>query len=228
MRACQIKWWMLLLIGFFAVQPIVAQSIEGTAFDVSGAIVPGARVMLMVDYVKKTETVTDERGGFSFRGLEPGMYYVQIKQPMFSLSQQHVMVKAGETARVYAILTPGRMSDEVGVTGGAPSGVPESRKAIPYAPQVGGKAEPPQPLKPPRPRYPEKLALAAIQGPVVLYARIRLDGTVDVLAVLASPDWELEAEARRTVAEMRYEPMKLNGRPIECEIELVFDFKSGV
>jgi outer membrane biosynthesis protein TonB len=38
----------------------------------------------------------------------------------------------------------------------------------------------------------------------------------------------LEAEARRTVAEMRYEPMKLNGRPIECEIELVFDFKSGV
>lgn len=225
MRVCQIKWWMLLPIGLFAVQPIVAQSIEGTAFDISGAIVPGARVMLMVDYVKKTETVTDEDGGFSFRGLEPGMYYVQIKQPMFSLSQQHVIVKGGETTRVYAILTPGRMSDEVGVTGGASSAVPGSRKAIPHAPQVGGKVEPPRPLKPPRPRYPEQLAQAAIQGPVVLFARIRLDGTLDVLAVLVSADSELEAEARRTVAEIRYEPMKLNGRSVECEIELVFDFQ---
>ena len=225
MRACQFRWWMFLLSGSFAVQPVMPQSIEGTAFDVSGSIVPGARVMLMVDYVKKTETVTDEHGGFSFRGLEPGMYYVQIKQPMFSLSQQHVMVKGGETIRVYAILTPGRMSDEVGVTGSASGAVPESRKAKPYAPQVGGKVEPPRPLKPPRPRYPEGLGQAAIQGPVVLYARIRLDGTVDVLAVLASPDSELEAEARRTAAEMRYEPMHLNGRPIECEIELVFDFQ---
>jgi hypothetical protein len=31
MRACQIKWWMLLLIGFFAVQPIVALRMKGQA-----------------------------------------------------------------------------------------------------------------------------------------------------------------------------------------------------
>ena len=80
MSFCQIRWWILVLCGFFAVRPATAQSIEGTAFDISGAVVPGARVILMVDYVKQTETVTDEHGRFSFSGLQPGMYYVQIKQ----------------------------------------------------------------------------------------------------------------------------------------------------
>jgi len=42
--------------------------------------------------------------------------------------------------------------------------------------------------------------------------------------VFASPDSELEAEVRRAAAEMRYDPMKLNGKPVECEIELRFDF----
>ena len=224
MPLCQIKWWMLLASGLLVAQSAMPQSVEGTAFDTSGAVVPGARVMLMVDYVKKTETVTDERGRFSFSGLEPGMYYVQIKQPQFSLSQQHVVVKNGETSRVYVILTPGRMSDDVVVRGGATVSVPGSGQGRPYTPQTGGKIDLPRPLSPPRPRYPASAAQAGIQGAVVLYARIKLDGSLDILVVLASPDPELEAEARRAAAEMRYDPMKLNGKPVECEIELLFDF----
>jgi len=224
MRMCQMKWWML-LAGIFATRLAMSQSIEGTAFDPSGAIVPGARVMLMVDYVKKSEAVTDGRGRFSFSGLEPGMYFVQIKQPRFSLSQQHVVVKEGQTARVYAVLTPGRMDDEVVVQGGVAVPAAGSRKAQPYTPEVGGNIDLPRLLNPPRPRYPEKAAQGGIQGMVVLYARIKLDGGLEILAVLASPDSELEAEVRRAAAEMRYDPMKLNGKPVECEIELRFDFQ---
>jgi TonB family protein len=225
MRKCQLGWWMLLLTGLVAVRPLMAQSIEGTAFDTSGAVVPGARVMLMVDYVKNAETVTDDRGHFSFSGLEPGMYFVQIKQPKFSLSQQHVVVEQDRTANVYAVLTPGRMSDEVAVRSGVAGPAPGNRKAQPYTPQLGGTLDLPRPLGPPRPRYPEGAAQAGIHGTVVLYARIKLDGKLEILAVLASPDPELEAEARRAAGEMRYDPMKLNGKPVECETELRFDFQ---
>lgn len=224
MRNSQLGWW-LLLAGLLLIRPVMAQSIEGTAFDTSGAVVPGARVMLMVDYVKKTETVTDDRGHFSFRRLEPGMYFVQIKQPKFSLSQQHVVVKEGLTAKVCAVLTPGRINDEIVVRGGAAAPVPGGEMAQPYTPQVGGNIDLPRLLSPPRPRYPEKAGQAGIQGTVVLYARIKLDGRLEILAVLASPDSELEAEVRRTAAEMRYDPMKLNGKSVECEIELRFDFQ---
>ncbi len=224
MRSRQIMLWML-LSGLPGVQLAMSQSIEGTAFDTSGALVAGARVMLMVDYVKKAETVTDERGRFSFGGLEPGLYFVQIKQQRFSLSQQHVVVNAGQTAKVYAILTPGRISDEVVVRGGISGPAPGSTKAQPYTPQVGGRVEGPRPLVPLRPRYPESAAKAGIRGAVVLYARVKLDGKLDLLAVLASPDSELEAEARRAASELRYEPMTLNGKPVECEIELLIDFQ---
>ncbi len=224
MRKCQIMLWVI-LSGIPGARFAMSQSIEGTAFDTSGAIVPGARVMLMVDYVKKSETVTDERGRFSFGSLEPGMYFVQIKQPRFSLSQQHVVVEKGRTARVYAVLVPGRMDDEVVIRGGVAAPAAGSAKAQPYTPQVGGNVDLPRLLGPPRPRYPEKAAEAGIQGTVVLYARIKLDGRLEVIAVLASPDSELEAEVRRAAAEMRYDPMKLNGKPVECEIELRFDFQ---
>ena len=116
------------------------------------------------------------------------------------------------------------MSDDVVVHSGA-SPAPSSRKAQPHTPQIGGRVDPPRPLGPPRPRYPESAAQAGIQGVVVLYARIKLDGKLEILAVLASPDPELEAEARRAAAEMRYDPMKLNGKPVECETELLFDFQ---
>ena len=225
MSFCQIRWWILVLCGFFAVRPATAQSIEGTAFDISGAVVPGARVILMVDYVKQTETVTDEHGRFSFSGLQPGMYYVQIKQPRFSLSQQHLFVKEGQTTRVYAVLAPGHMSDQVTVASSAGSPVHGSRKPKPFVPQVGGKEDLPELLSPARPHYPEAAKEAGIQGTVVLYARIKLDGALDVLTVLDSPDPELEAAARSAVAGMRYSPMRLNGKPVECEIELRFDFQ---
>lgn len=225
MHGCHIRLWTLILSGLFAVHAAMAQSIEGTAFDKSGAIVPGARVMLMVDYVKKTETVTDEGGRFTFSGLEPGLYFVQIKQPRFSLSQQHVMVEAGRKAVVYAVLEPGRMSDEITVRGTSVTSSPGSGMARPYAPQTGGKIDGPTPLRPLRPRYPGSAQQAGIQGTVVLLARIKLDGTLDILAVLASPDPDLEAEARRAAAEARYDPMKLNGKPIECGIELLFHFQ---
>lgn len=224
MRKCQIALVMV-LSGLLGIRLAMSQSIEGTAFDASGALVPGARVMLMVDYVKKTETVTDERGRFSFTDLVPGMYYVQIKQPRFSLSQQHVVVEEGKTARIYAVLAPGKMDDEVVVHSGVKASASASAVAKPHTPAIGGNIDLPRLLSPPRPRYPENAAQAGIRGTVVLYARIKLDGGVEVLAVLASPDSELEAEVRRTAADLRYSPMKLNGKPVECNIELRFDFQ---
>jgi protein TonB len=117
------------------------------------------------------------------------------------------------------------MDDEIVVRGGVTAPAPGSEKAQPYTPAVGGDIGLPRLLSPPRPRYPEKAAQAGIQGTVVLFARIRLDGKLEVLAVLASPDSELEAEARRAAADMRYDPMRLNGKAVECEIEVSFDFQ---
>jgi TonB family protein len=64
-----------------------------------------------------------------------------------------------------------------------------------------------------------------VEGAVVVYATIHTDGRVSDPIVLESPDPDLEREALQTVRKARYEPMKLNGHPVQCQVTVVLDFK---
>jgi TonB family protein len=201
-----------------------AQSISGIVYDPTGGVVTGTRVMRMQDYVKAQESKSTPSGEFSFAALKPGMYQLQIKQPMFSLFQTTVMLEGDEQARVYAVLPLARSFEEVQINAHLPAGTRKSVAAEP-AIRAGGRVEPTKALQPPRPAYPPGAAARGLEGSVVLFATIKTDGSVAEAIVLKSPDQELTDEAMRAVRKCRYQPMKLNGQPVETQMAIVFNFR---
>jgi hypothetical protein len=96
----------LLLLAVFGLAGgmVAGQAIEERVYDPWGAVVAGARVMLMHDYVKLAETKPGAEGEFSFAGLKPELYHVQIKITRLALFQTHVILKPGVTERIWAVL----------------------------------------------------------------------------------------------------------------------------
>src|SRR4030095_10018811 len=87
--------------------PIAAQqgvgAIRGTVADKSGAVLPGANVILSsVDGTVggSQETVADERGNYQFNRLVPGTYIVRGQLSGFQpVEQRNIVVSAAATAR---------------------------------------------------------------------------------------------------------------------------------
>jgi TonB family protein len=202
----------------------MAQSITGVVYDPDGGVVPNARVMLMRDYVKQSEIKSGETGEFAFPGLQPGIYQLQVKQERLSLFQQTVMLGA-EPARVYAVLPIARETESVQISARSTSSEPKSERSVSKAVHIGGKVEPAKLLQPPRPAYPASAVARGAEGSVVVYATIHTDGAVSDPIVLESPDPDLEKEALQTASKLRYEPMKLNGHPVPCQVTIILDFK---
>ena len=202
----------------------IGQSISGVVYDPDGAVVPDARVMLMQDYVKQKEIRSGAAGEFAFPDLQPGVYQLQVKQERLSLFQQTVRLDS-ESQRVYAVLPLARESESVQIHATPSSAVPKSEMRMNKAARLGGTVEPAQPLQPLRPAYPAGAAARGVQGSVVLYATIQTDGAVADPIVLESPDADLEKEALQATSKLRYQPMKLNGHPVPCQVTIVLDFK---
>jgi TonB family protein len=217
-------WAWPVVIALLVPLSCMAQSISGVVYDPDGGLVPNARVMLMQDYVKQKEIKSGETGEFAFTGLRPGIYQLQVKQERLSLFQQTVMLGA-ESERVYVVLPLARESESVQIHAHPASGVRKSERSVSKAIRLGGKVEPAQPLQPLRPAYPAGAVARGVEGSVVLYATIHTDGAVSDPIVLESPDPDLEKEALQTVSKLRYQPMKLNGHPVQCQVTIILDFK---
>ena len=76
--------------------------VTGTVVDASGAIVPGATVVLTDPATNRTqETVTDASGHYAFGGVLPGTYEVTVALTGFSTARMPNV--AVEVARSYAV-----------------------------------------------------------------------------------------------------------------------------
>lgn len=201
-----------------------AQMISGKVYDQTGAVVSGARVVLLEDFNKIVETKSDDKGEFSFKELKPGAYQVQIKQPWFQIFQQLVSLKENQNPQVYAVLNVARSESEVGITGEPVPGVPP-QMAADRARRLGGKVEGLKRVRGRMPAWPEAAAKRGAAGTVVLYATVKTDGSVADITVLESPDPGLEKEAVEAYQTWKYQPMKLDGQPVESRQVLVFNFR---
>lgn len=222
--------WVRCTVVLLLIAPgCLAQSISGVVYDPEGLVVQNARVLLMQDYSKLKETRSSEAGEFEFSGLKPGRYQLQVKQERLSLFQQTVDLGDKEE-RVYAVLPLARETDSVQINARQinarlAAGVQKSERNSAKAGHWGGQVEPAIVLQPLRPAYPSSAIERGVEGTVVLYATINTDGTTSDPIVLESADPALEKAALQATRTLRYQPMKLNGHPVPCQITIILNFK---
>lgn len=115
-----------LAIALAVPRPGVAQILYGTLVgsvtDSSGAVVPGATVMVTQKQTNLTRTaVTDASGGYTLSTLSPGTYDVKVTAKGFkTFAKVGVPVSLNTIARVNAILQVGAVTQIVEVTSAAP------------------------------------------------------------------------------------------------------------
>ncbi len=96
-------------------------SLSGTVTDTSGAIIPGANVVVKSNATAtQFDAVTNESGYFSVPALDPGAYTVTVTLMGFKTAVLNdVRVNASTPATVKVALAVGGLEETVVVTGGA-------------------------------------------------------------------------------------------------------------
>ena len=98
-------------------------AIAGIAQDGSGGVLPGVSVTLINPGTVggNQATVTDDRGGYQFTRLVPGVYGVRVELQGFrTVVHEKIVVNADVTARVDATLEVGSVTETLTVTGQSP------------------------------------------------------------------------------------------------------------
>ena len=97
--------------------------LRGTVTDSSGAVVPGATVLITnVNKGYTRELVSDTKGDFAAPVLDPGQYRVEVTAGSFKKSSQVVTIAALATTNVAVKLELGGLSETVEITA-PPEGV---------------------------------------------------------------------------------------------------------
>jgi len=116
--------------------------------------------------------------------------------------------------------------DPNGVPGGVPGSVaplvppPPADEAIPYRPEMAR----PRIVTRVEPHYTEMARKARLQGTVIVSAVIDVDGRVRDVQILKRLGMGLDAEAADAVAQWRFTPATLNGRPVKVLYTLTVNF----
>jgi Carboxypeptidase regulatory-like domain/TonB-dependent Receptor Plug Domain len=95
-----------------------AGSLRGTVADNTGAVLPGANVVLTSESTKfAREGVTDARGGFYFATVDSGSYALKVTMQGFKTYELgSVRVSANDTVGVDVVLQVGAQTETINVT----------------------------------------------------------------------------------------------------------------
>jgi Carboxypeptidase regulatory-like domain len=112
-----------LLLGLL-ISPWVAQSqaptatIQGTVFDLTGAVIVGARVTISQPAAGISRTTeTDDHGEFHFSGLAIGEYSLRCEQTGFAtIVTEPFQISVGQTVTRQIEMKPGEISENLEVT----------------------------------------------------------------------------------------------------------------
>src|SRR5688500_12523758 len=111
-----------ILVSIFMVGNIYAQTdvseVTGTVTDAQGAAVAGATVTLNSPEKGFTRTTqTSDSGAYSFPGVPPGTYNVEVEKSGFKKSvQSNVQAPIASTVEINVALEIGNVSETVTVT----------------------------------------------------------------------------------------------------------------
>src|SRR5262245_58299132 len=92
-------------------------SLTGLIKDVNGAVVPGARVLIVNQATNLSlETKSGEDGYYTIANLRPGLYEITVEQQGFKReTRSPLQISVGQRARLDFALTVGQVSEAVTV-----------------------------------------------------------------------------------------------------------------
>lgn len=200
-------------------------SLTGSVYDPSGAVVPGATVLLKDASRKTQEVVTSgAAGAYQFPSLPAGKYNLEVSVPGFALYKRlGLELTPGTPTQLDIQLEVGSVSEAVDVVGRGPrSAPPGSPKRI----RVGGNVQATKIVSTTKPVYPARAEAAGIEGTVLLRAVISTQGNLLGVAVVnASVDPDLAQAAMDAVKQWQYQPTLLNGVPVEVVTTITVNFR---
>jgi TonB family protein len=196
----------------------------GTVHDPSGAPVANATIIMSDHKTNKTEMTTSGADGtYKFASLPAGDYDMKVVRAGFQEFQRlGISLQSGRDSSQDVTLNLGSVNEEVNVEAKAHESGPKKP-----APRIGlgGNVKPPTPITKVQPAYPEKAKSEGVQGSVVLRAVIGIKGDLLSLRVVNSdvnPD--LARAAVEAVNQWHYQPVLLNGKPVEVDTNITVNF----
>ncbi|MGD9892818.1 MAG: carboxypeptidase regulatory-like domain-containing protein, partial [Dehalococcoidia bacterium] len=233
----------VLMLATAGAQPAFVP-VSGTIVDQSGRMLPGVRVSLQDSASSaRYEVRSNPNGQYSFAGVVPADYTLELKLPGFESAREPLSVAEATTHDV--AMTVGTLQETITVRGETPAanlasladlrskareqfdlwaerGKDPCRASGP--PAVGGNIMPPRKLVDVKPVYPPELVAAGTGGIVTFTAVIGADGAVRDIADVQSPNPALEAAAVSAVRGWQFSQTFLNCEPIEVKMTVTTKF----
>lgn len=201
-------------------------SISGTIHDPSGAVIPGASVILINSRTgTRVASGTGDDGTFSFPSMPAGRYRLEFAKPGFARAQtgEFDLKTSGDLHQNYT-LNLGWISEEVVVRGHRPAEIAAPRTE-PHRIRVGGLVQAARLIKAAHPIYPPELEKQGIEGTVILRAVIGTNGKILSLEPFNSADPAFVKSAMDAVRHWEYQPTLLNGEPVEVATTITVVFR---
>ena len=197
----------------------------GSVRDASGAMIPGVTVGAEnLDGNNQEAALTDDVGRFQFTGLPPGRYRITLQSPGFKVFHSGPILVEGGEAQLDAVLDVGGVFEQVQVVGQRTH--PAEQSAAPARIRIGGNVQATKLLTKVDPVYPARALDAGVEGTVLLQAVIGLDGVpLSLNALSKSSDPDLVTAALDAVRQWRYQPVLLNGVPVEVVTTIAVTFR---
>jgi len=204
----------------------------GTIFDVSGAAVPNATIVMTNHKAKTIDmTASGAEGSFSFKALPAGEYDMKVLKVGFEpYRAPQIVLEPNRDLSLNIRLEVEAVTQVVDVpaegAAQAPASTETSEKSKRTRLRIGGNVEAAKLLKKVQPVYPDAAKASSVEGTVVLHAVIGMDGKPLSLQVMNSQvDPQLARAAIEAVSQWRYASTLLNGEPIEIDTTISVNFR---
>ena len=198
--------------------------LTGTIYDVTGAVVPGVKVVIE-DGSKNTLTATSNATGrFEFPLVSPGKYVLQATLPGFRTLRHELDLNEPRDWNRAITLQVGNLQETITIR---ESRLPATAPAAPanQPVRVGGNIRAPRKIFDVRPVYPASMREAGLTAVVPLEAMIGPDGTVTSVRVVSAqmhPDFAIAAVD--AVRQWKFQPTLLNGVAVEVVMTVTIRF----
>ncbi|HTQ57655.1 MAG TPA: M56 family metallopeptidase [Bryobacteraceae bacterium] len=195
-------------------------TLTGTVRDPSGAVIPGAMILLKNKTSREEAARADAAGEYRF-SVPAGSYTLEVRAQGFAEFRKTIVLPADRLTNIAMAL--GQVSESMVVVGKGPLPPPQG---TPHRIRVGGNVQATKLISMAKPVYPPGAAAAGIEGTVLLRAVISTSGDLlGLSAINTSVDGELVKAAMDAVKQWRYQPTLLNGLPVEVVTTIAITFR---